>query len=194
MRGLKKIVVDLTEQELKTVPIVWDGMVATHGVGHGRTIPLLIIDTSGRSDIDDMIRAHQHFGAGDVETVWSFPSRFTNNKIQLVVPVKKPNRCTIILEFNVASQGGLIDQIVHSQGVYLQPGRPGDRLISTMDKQKLSVEVPSRDFRQVWDNVYRKALKKRFKENGLSRSKAKKAAQDFIEEWRRISSLTIPDD
>jgi hypothetical protein len=183
-----------SEVEKEPVPIVSDAGMASRGVADGRMIPLLIIDTSKRLDIEDMIRAHKHFKSGDAETAWSLPYRFDKSKIRLIIYIKKPSHCVIILEFDVVRQGGVIDQIIQSQGVYLQAGRMGDRLKTTIDKERILVEVPTREFRKRWDQIYLKALKKDFRKRGLSKYKANQAAKELLKEWRNFGSLRMPSD
>src|SRR3989442_15728179 len=48
--------------------------------------------------------------------------------------------------FDIEKYGGLVDQIIHSEGVYIQPGRPGDRLSTTFDNPRVLAEVTSRAF------------------------------------------------
>jgi hypothetical protein len=179
------------ELEKTVVPIVWDAGVATTGVGEGRLIPVLIIDTADRPDINDMVRAHKHLGPGDAESVWSRPSRLVNNRINLIISFTRPTRCVLILEFDLAVQGGVLDQIIQAEGVYLQPGQPGDRLVKTLATERVLVEVPSKQFRGEWENIYRKSLNKRFRRGGLSRNQAKQATKDFLIEWRKIGSIRM---
>jgi hypothetical protein len=174
--------------EKEPVPIVSDAAVATQGTAEGRIIPVLIIDTSFRPDIEDMVRAHKHIGAGDVKSAWSIPSRFNINKISLVLTMLKPSQCVIIVEFNIVRQGGIVDQIIHAQGVYIQPGKEGDRLSTTMDHDRILVEVPSKHYRNEWDKIFHKALSKDFKRKGLSRSDSKNAATSYVKEWREFGS------
>ena len=47
-------------EEAQVVPIVGDAAIATVGVGHGRLIPLIIIDTTNRPDLAEVIRAQAH--------------------------------------------------------------------------------------------------------------------------------------
>jgi hypothetical protein len=177
--------------EKEPVPIARDAAVASVGVGDGRMIPLLILDTSRRPDIETMILAHEHAGPGDVMSVWSIPSRFDTSHVSLILMQTKPSRCVIILKFNVADQGGVVDQIVQAQGVYIQPGRVGDRLGTTLDKGKILVEVPSKEFKSEWDRIFRKQLRKKFRKEGLSRQEAKTAADGFMKEWRQFGSIRM---
>lgn len=174
--------------EAKPVPIVSDALMATCGLADGRLIPLFILDTSERPDIDDMIQAHRHLGGGDVRSAWGRPARFEKSKIRLILTVVKPSQCVTILEFDVARQGGVVDQIVQAQGLYLQGGRPGDRLASTLDNDRILVEVPSREFRPEWEHIHRKVLIEDYRHHGLSRSEAKNAADSFLKTWRELTS------
>jgi hypothetical protein len=71
-------------------------------------------------------------GQGDVKAGWGRPNTFFDTGIvSLILTFEKPSRCLILLRFDIEKYEGLVDQIIHSQGVYIQPGRPGDRLSTT---------------------------------------------------------------
>jgi len=175
--------------EREPVPIVWDAVVAVQGIASGRMIPLVIIDTTRRPDIDEMVRLHEHLGPGDAATAWSKPSRWNDDRIRLIVQVMKPTKCTIILEFDLARWAGTVDQVVTAQGVYIQPGRNGDRLVTTPDKPRILVEVPSREFQKEWERIFHKAAVKEFRRRGMNRASAKQAAERFVTQWR--TSLAV---
>ncbi len=180
--------------EAEAVPVVADAGIATIGVGDGRMIPLLILDTSKRPDIEDMVKAHHAMdGQGDVKAQWGRPDTFFDKgMVSLILTFEKPSYCLIILRLDIGKYGGLVDQIIRSQGVYIQPGRPGDRLSTTFDNPRVLAEVPSREFQPEWDRMLRKAMRKRFqREHGLGRSEAKLATERFIAEWRDLSSKRI---
>jgi hypothetical protein len=173
---------------MNPVPIISDAAMMTRGIADGRLLPLIILDTSGRPDIEDMIRAHEHFGPGDVHTYWVAPSRFDRSRVRLVLKVTKPSQCVVVLEFEIVRQGVIVEQIIQSQGLYIQDGRPGDRLRTTFDHQRILAEVPSREFRPEWDRMLRKALVKDGRRRGLSRGDAKDATDRFLAEWRDLTS------
>ena len=179
--------------EMVPLPIISDAIIARKDLADGRMIPLLIIDTSHRPDVKDMIKAHELTGAGDVESIWFFPSRFDRRNVNILLIITKPSKCLILLEFNVLRHGGVVDQIIHSQGLYLQSGNLGDRLSTTIDHERLLIEIPSKHFKNEWDNVLRKTIFKDFKNKGLSRTEAKIATQRFIDEWRRFGSNRMCD-
>lgn len=55
-----------THEESQTLMIVGDAAIATVKVGHGRLIPLIIVDTTNRPDISEVIVMQGHLPAGDV--------------------------------------------------------------------------------------------------------------------------------
>ena len=172
--------------EAEPVPIVTDASIATVPVGDGRMIPLLILDTSKRPDIEDMVNAHHQMGVqGDVDVSWGRHTFFDTGTVTLFLTFTKPSRCLILLRFDIGQYGGLVDNIIRSQGLYIQPGKPGDRLRTTFNNPRVLAEVPSREFQPEWDRMLRKALRKLAqKEHGMSRAKAKLATEKLIDRWR----------
>ena len=97
--------------EAEPVPIVADASIARVDVGDGRMIPLLILDTSKRPDIEDMINAHRHMGGqGDVDVSWGRPNRFFDTgTVALLLTFTKPSRCLILLQLDIGQYGGVVD-------------------------------------------------------------------------------------
>lgn len=176
------------DAEGEPVPIVSDAAIATRGYGDGRLIPLLILDTSTRPDIDELLRAHQTLGPGDATSGWGVRSRFQRRSIRLFIRFTIPSECLILLDFDIGRLGGVADQIIQAECVYIQGGRAGDRLRSTWDRPRVAVEIPSREFRPRWDGMLRKGQIESFRKMGLTRSAAKVAAESFIREWRELGA------
>ena len=189
----KKVVRLSHPAEGEPVTIVSDAGIATVAVGDGRMIPLVIIDTSNRPDIDDMVLAHKHMdGQGDVRAQWGRPNTlFDTGIVNLILTFEKPSRCVIVLTFELGKYGGFVDQIALSQALYIQPGRPGDRLRTTFDNPRVLAEVPARDFQPERDRMLRKATRKRFQKDGMSRAQAKLATESVITEWRDLWSKRV---
>ena len=180
--------------EAEPVPIVADGSIATVAVGDGRMIPLLILDTSKRSDIEDMVKAHHLMESqGDIISVWGQPDTFFDTgSVRLLLTFERPSRCQLLLQLDIKKYGGLVDNIILSQGLYIQPGRPGDRLRTTFNNPRVLAEVPSRKFQPEWTKMLRKALRKIFqKEHRMSRAKAKLATEKYIDQWRDLLSTRV---
>ena len=163
-------------------------------VGDGRMIPLLILDTSKRPDIENMVKAHHLMGSqGDVTSVWGRPNTFFDTgTVRLLLTFERPSRCQLLLQLDIKKYGGLVDNIILSQGLYIQPGRPGDRLRTTFNNPRVLAEVPSRKFQPEWTKMLRKTLRKLAqKEHGMSRAKAKLATEKYIDRWRDLLSTRV---
>ena len=175
--------------EADPVPIVGDGIVATAAQTYGRNIPVLILDTSSRPDIETMVRAHGELGPGDAVSGWTFKPRHGVGFASptLVLRFTKPSQCLVMVEFDLEEQGILVDQILWAQGVYLQPGRPGDRLASTIHNLRILVEVPANvAFAKRFQSGYKKALFRKFRKRGLSRNDSKDAVRAVMRELRSV--------
>ena len=88
---------------------------------------MLILDTSKRPDVEKLITA-QYWGelVGDADSLWTFKKhRGRILRPLLVLKFTNPSHCVLVIEFDMPLQGILVDQILWSHGVYLQPGRPG---------------------------------------------------------------------
>ena len=171
--------------EAQPARIINDAAVATVGVGDGRLIPLLIIDSSGRPDIEELVRVHEHLPPGDVKVQWG-DLKTTPDGIALILRFTRPLEVLLLLKFDIVRQGIVVDQILLSKALYLQPGREGDRLGNTLDAKRILIEVPETGFSKTWDEILFKHLVKDFRRRGLPKHQAKEAARGAIEEWRKI--------
>lgn len=175
--------------EADPVPIVGDGMVATAIQSYGRWIPVLILDTSSRPDIEILVRAHGELGPGDAISGWSFKTRlgFGFAVPMLVLRFTKPSRCVVLVEFDLEKQYILVDQILWARGVYLQPGRPGDRLATTFDTPRILVEVAANGaFAKRFRSAFKKVLFRSFRNRGMSRVDSKNAVRALLREWQSV--------
>lgn len=67
----QKVKVDLMPHERQPVRIVADGAISTRRLSGGRLIPVVILDTSERPDIEELIRVHATIDRpGDAKTQW----------------------------------------------------------------------------------------------------------------------------
>jgi hypothetical protein len=190
----KRGTIDLSKpEEGIPVRIVGDAAIAQHGLGEGKLIPLLILDTRNRPDIDELIRVHEHLPPGDVLSQWAQVENRTGT-ISLILQFQRPSKVTIIVEFDIVQQGVLVDQILRARTVFLQAGRPGDRFITNPDAQKISAGIAEGGFSGLWDSMWHKHLTTDMRASGLKRSEAKRAARQVIDELRSFSGrVRIPD-
>jgi hypothetical protein len=189
----KKTKVWLAPHEARPVPIVADAAISRRGAFGGRLVPLLILDTTNRSDIDELIRVHHTLlKPGDVKTQWAERDDH-DGSIALVLTFVRPVEAKVIIEFDIAKQGLLVEQALSGKGLYLQSGRAGDRLIKDHDRPKVLLEIVDTGFGKNWDGLFHKHLAKHFRTKGLSRSDAKQAARSTIEELRKLDSFRMRD-
>ncbi len=171
--------------EARPARIISDAAVATIGVGDGRLIPLVIIDSAERPDIEELVRVHEHLPPGDVKVQWG-DLKSAPDSIALFLKFTRPAEAFLVLNFDIVKQGGVVDQILSSRALYLQPGREGDRLSNTLHAKRILIEVPETGFGKTWDGILFKHLVKDFRRKGLPKDQAKEATKGFIEEWRKI--------
>lgn len=185
---MKKIAFDSEE----IIKIVADGAFATASIADGRLIPVLILDTSSRPDIEDLIKAHRDFSPGDAKSMWSQNIKGTE-KVWLVISFERPSACRAILEFNIVKDGGTVDQIINSEALYLQSGKEGQRLSTTLGKEgvRILVEVPSSHFKPEWNERLYNTLVSEGRRKSLSKALAKEYASGVIEDWRQVTGLRM---
>ena len=169
------------------VPIVHDSALANRDICGGRMVPLLFLDTSERSDIKACLEVHRESQiAGEVKTNWGRRDSPDSGPITLMIRFQKPAVCTIMLHFDVEKYGGLVDQIVGAEAVWLTWGTTGDRFLTTQDRIKVLVEVDSSEFREEWDHILDQALRDQVRRRGATRKEARLYSQKVREEWRKI--------
>lgn len=174
------------EREKDAVRIVADGAIAHTGVGEGRLIPLVILDATGRPDLEEYIRVHQYVGAGDVRCQWGQVIGH-DHTVALILAFSRPAELVVIIEFDLLrNHGVLVEQILATNGLYIQAGREGDRLKDDMNLPKVILEVPETGFRSVWDKIYWQHTTAKMRERGLNRADAKRLAKQSIDEMRKF--------
>jgi hypothetical protein len=177
-------------EEAQVVPIVGDAAIATVGVGHGRLIPLIIIDTTNRPDLAEVIEAQLHLPVGDVVVQWgSLPKR--HGHIALFLRFQRPIERAAIIEFDIAKQGILVEHILQSSGLYIQAGNVGDRLKHDLNRPKMLIEVPDTGIRARWDKLYFDVVVKRARKEGLGRREAKEVARAVIGQIRELAKFRM---
>lgn len=178
-------------REAVPVRIAADGAISTGGVGDGRMLPVLILDTADRPDIIEYIKLHRHTGPGDVRVQWGqLPDH--PDTVMLIFTMIRPVEIKVIVAFELhRNHGFLIEQILGMNGMYLQAGVDGDRLAATMDHPRIIVEIPDTGFRRQWDKLYFQFTVKKFRTQGLDRRNAKAAARSAISKLREVGAFRM---
>jgi hypothetical protein len=177
-------------EEAQVVPIVGDAAIATVGVGHGRLIPLIIVATTNRRDLAEVIEAQLHLPPGHVVVQWgSLYQR--RDHIALILKFQRPTECAAVIEFDIAKQGILVEHILQSNGLYIQGGKVGDRLKHDLNRPKMLIEVPDTGVKAPWDKLYFDAMVKRARKDGLGRRDAKEVARAAIGQIRELAKFRM---
>jgi hypothetical protein len=190
-RKLLKQTITLPKHETVPLRIVADAAIAATGLGEGRMIPVVVIDTSSRPDVEELIRAHEHVESGDVEVAWA-QSKHTKDGVTLMIRFLRPSQMYVMLDFTPDHNLALVELILAARVLYLQPGREGDRFRDVMGSESIIIEVPETGFSSKWREVVKKHLIKRFRKEGFSHRDAKTMMQRHLQEWEKFKSLRMP--
>ena len=165
------------------IRVVGDALIASRPIGEGRMFPVLILDTGDHPALAELVQLHATSPPGDVETTWC-TAKGDPDSVALSLSFERPMEYSCVVLFSLGRQGVLVDQILATQGCYLQPGQPGDRLRNTIDSPRILIEVPLTGFEVEWETMYDKVLRRRFRDAGLGRRAARRAADSMKAEWR----------
>ncbi|HML12280.1 MAG TPA: hypothetical protein VK456_03180 [Xanthobacteraceae bacterium] len=166
------------------VPIVSDAAIATDAIGDGRFIPVVIMDTSARPDIAELISIHDKAPPGDVVSAWGSILDGPRDHLALFLHFQRPMELSFALNFDLSRQGSIVELALRSRAIFLQAGKLGDRLYRTLDAPRMIAELGGGMPKERWDDLWAKAIKRRLRTEGLSNGEAKRAAIRFIEEMR----------
>jgi hypothetical protein len=183
---------EVRPHEAEVVHIGGDAGMATATVADGKLLPMLILDTSSRPDIEEHIRIHEKLGPGDVRIQWAQRPDH-QDEVLLVLSFERPSEFKAFIAFDLTRhQGVLVDQILTSGGFYIQAGRMGDRFRNHIDKPRLIVEAPDTGFKSRWEEIYKDYTFRALCRAGLNRTAAKRAAAEAIGMLRKIGSFRMP--
>jgi len=171
------------------VPIVGDAALAG-SVADGKLLPVLIIDVSDRPDAVEVLRQHQHLASGgDAQHQWA-TSRDNTDRVVLLLEFLRPSEVDLVLPFSIERQGILVDSMIRAGAVYLQAGSKGDRLMNTFEAPRVLVELPDTGFATAWESIFEEQMTRVMAARmGVSRKKARPAAQAVILELRKFAAM-----
>ncbi|WP_045406331.1 hypothetical protein [Vibrio jasicida] len=175
----------ITISNQNSLDVVADGAIASQFTADGRIIPVIILNTEQDRRLCDLASIHQDCAFGDVESRWAL-KRFSNKFVYLVLRFEKPVELEVVVKFDVSKQMSLIDGIIHSRAVYVQPGKRGDRVGDTFDTPKILVEIPTRTTFDKWESIMTKTIEKKLKREGVGRKELKSAVKDYIATTRDL--------
>jgi hypothetical protein len=173
------------------VPIVGDGAMAAPAVADGRLLPVVIVDSSARREVSEVIRVHAHLQPGDVFSQWA-SSRDNDDHVLLNLKFVQPMEVELALLFSIERQAILVETILRGGAVYLQAGTAGDRVSTTMDAPRVLVEIPETGFRPRWDELFlSRMMVVMSRQLRISRRRARPVTEAFISQIRQLAGLRI---
>lgn len=186
------------------VDIVADGSIGSPLQANGLQVPVLVLDTSQRPDLDDVFHAHSfdHLNNGDVRTIWS--SQANGRWVGLEVNFERPVETRAIIRFPVPHHSSLVHLALSSQSIIIHRGQPGvkfkdiyfpteDGSSTTTSQEGILLNVPHGGFELVWEKMYKKQLFKYFKnEYKCSDQKAEELMNAQYSAVDGLSNIQIP--
>jgi hypothetical protein len=160
----------------------------------GVNVPLVILDTRDRPDVAEAIRVQsvESLPPGDVDFQW-FGRPGNTDEILLRLDLLRPIETRLILAFSIERQGILVEAALTARAIYLQAGKPGDRLKRDLDRPKMLVELPETGFRPIWDQLVVDQMTGVFaRQSGLPRRKARPQAIAFLNEIKKLTDFRMP--
>lgn len=174
----------LSPHEYAPVNVVGDGAIQTLGVANGAFIPVCILDSRERPDIEELVRLHREGPLGDVRSTWMRVKGVS--EVCLYLEFLSPVASNVIVTFEVERQYLLIDTIVRTRCFYLQTGEPGDVVSQTIDRAKILVEVTADGFSGPWNKILKRVLSQKLKSMRLNRKSKSKLVEEQIQLMRGI--------
>ncbi|MEL5450769.1 hypothetical protein PTR41_12935 [Serratia bockelmannii] len=171
--------------------LVGDGAIASSRTADGRLIPLIILDTSEKRDLFNLVELHGESELGDVMSVWGSDSIIRKN-VCLILIFERPIELRIAIKFNIDKHLNLIDGIIQSRAIYIQPGVKGDKISQNINAPKILIEIPTRTTFAKWDDILKGRIEKKLKKEGVSRKEIKKSRDEHILTMRDIWGKRLP--
>jgi hypothetical protein len=171
--------------ESAIVPIVGDGAIGHPAIADGRIIPVLIVDCAKHQALYELILLHESTPPGDATLVWG-RQIFNKKHVYLTVEFSRPLPIKIVLRFTLTKHAGLVDGIIQSRGVYLQPLQSGRKVLEGVDKPKILVEVPSSATFSEWKELHHASVVRNYRKDGAPKSIAKALADEHLERLSEI--------
>src|SRR5260370_41326465 len=101
----------------RMVPVVADAAVATGAVGFGNRIPLIIVDTTNRPDLVDLMTLHERVPPGDADSTWVSIDG-SKDHLALVLQFWKPLETELVVNLELAKHGMVVDLALKSRAIY----------------------------------------------------------------------------
>lgn len=171
-------------------PIMNDGLIASKKLGDGRFIPMLQIDCSQNRPLFNLINLQAENQPGDVKSVWA-KNRSIKSQFLLALEFIRPIEAITIIPFDINKHESLIDSIMISHGLYIQPAELADGVSEGLNKPKVLVEIPDSVVIPNWEKIYRKRIEAKMKDKGLKKTLITETVEEFVKTSRRFLKTGI---
>ncbi len=173
------------------LPIISSAAIVSKGLADGRIVPVLILDSSKRSDFIELVKAHDFLPPGDVTVWWGRLEKSETDSVSLFLSFTRPAELTVYITFNIITEGVLVDLILSAKSVFLELGKLGDRYVVNSNNPSIHAEIPDTEFGAQWDKMFHETIAKNFRKSGMAKKDATKSAKDAIEQWREIGKYRM---
>lgn len=156
--------------------------IASVGVANGRNIPVVFVPSDDDKKIDNIVSLHENIKEGTCFTSWGITAdkKFAVLHLDFQVPVKQK----VILFFDIIKFGIVVEQIMHSQCMFLTIGDEASKLSLCMGNKRILIDVCCDEFKDEWSDIFReeyaKHLKKKYK---FSKKDALECFDKILKEW-----------
>lgn len=171
----------------KVISVISDAGVAREGFGDGRMLPLVIVDTSNRPDVVELMNAHNNGAPGDADSTWATLGDYPDH-LALLLQFKKPFEIEALIPFELTQHGLTVDLAMRGKAMYLQAGKPGDRFYRNVEAPRIIIELGAELTTTEWEALWEKAIRNRLRVEGMSRSESRRLSPDVIRNARGIAS------
>ena len=80
----------------------------------------------------------------------------------------------VAINFDLTQQGSVVELALRARAIYLQAGKPGDRLYATFASSRMIAELGSELPSKTWDELWVGAVKNRLRSEGFRNWTGKK--------------------
>lgn len=171
------------------VDVVSDAVWASEQA-EGKALPILVLDTTAHPLVEQAINEVGGLPMGDVSTNWGCSP--DESVVYLRLDFIRPIRARASIRFHVATQGVLVDLILHARVIMLQSGTAGTKFRDNFHAPRLQVGVALNGFEAEWERIFQEQTARKFRDRGVPRKQAPQVAREAIADVRRISRLQLP--
>lgn len=164
--------------------------IASVDIANGRNIPVVFVPSDDKNKINEIISLHENIKEGNCSTSWGITpdKKFTLLYLDFQNPVKQK----VILFFDIVRFGIVVEQIMHSQCMYLAIGDEASKLSLCMGQKRIFIDVYCDGFKDAWPNIFRtqyaKHLKRKYK---ISKKEALECFDKILKEWDILKRMRL---